>query len=326
MTTPGTGGAPSSRYRGGRVLPVAWTLGGWQLTGGPDAWGCWWVGPEKVRGWRGVAEPRQAVTEWQAASGAWPGPAYRKQRTITLENVRTLCPTAGVRADLEQAWSSLFPDRDDADALPLWRVAENGVEQVRYVHLDGAVDPVPLGETWTSVDLQLVATDPRAFGRWQIGQAPRPTGGTGGVISTGTGIVSTGAGIAAGVAGQPNAATVSGGGAAPNPVVLELVGPLADVVVVDLAGGSRVRYGGAIPAGTSVFINCDRHPAYDVAGAAGPIPGRGALLGTNDARSAVTVTGAWPEIPAGQGRTFAVVLGDMGASALLRVHSRPAWD
>lgn len=60
-------------------------------------------------------------------------------------------------------------------------------------------------------------------------------------------------------------------------------------------------------------------------GAAGPIPPFAALYDTWDASSAVTVTGAYPSVPAGAGAVFAIVAGHVASTGRLRVHTRAAW-
>lgn len=305
-------------------LPVFWQVNGLTMTGGPDDLGCYWS-VLSGRGWRGSGKPRNTIPDRVNASGGSFTASYREARVITLGDVRVKCPSRDVRARVEQRLAGLFPDRPDMDLFPVVRVDESGLRQTRYVALDDDLDPVPKGPLWLDFDLQLIAPDPRAFGDWTTAEAGPPTSGTGGIISTGAGIVSTGAGITAGVSGRPSAATVTGAGTAPNPVVYELIGAVDDVVIADQGGLSRVRYRGSIPDGQSVFINCDDQPAYGVPGAAGPIPPFSALYGTWDASSAVTVTGAYPTVAAGAGAVFAIVAGQIASTGRLRVHTRAVW-
>ncbi|WWT39775.1 minor tail protein [Microcystis phage Mwe-JY05] len=306
------------------VLPVAWSLAGLSLTGGPDDFGCYWS-VSKARGWRGTAKPRTNRDARTTASGASRGAAYRDERIITLTG-QVRCPTPAIRADTEERLAQLLPDRDDVDLWPLWRTGENGIPQVRYVELDDEIEPIPVGRSWLDWTIQLAAPDPRKFTTWESVQVGPPTAGSGGVVSTGSGVVSTGSGVQAGVSGQPALARITGGGSALNPVVYQLVGPQTDVTVADTFGSARHRWYGEIPDGMSVFVNTDDQPAYDVPGAPGPIPGYGAVMGSVNARHAVLRTGGKPQLWPGQTRQFAVVSGSMGATAKLIVHGRPTWD
>lgn len=311
-----------ARY-GALTLPVAWELAGQSLTGGPDAFGCWWS-ISKVRGWRGSGKPRTNRSGRSTASGSIRGAAYRDERIIVLDG-QVKAPSPSGRADVEERLGQLFPDRDDVDLWPLWRTGENGIRQVRYVELDDELDPVPLGRYWCEFSIQLAAPDPRKFGAWRSIPVGAPTQGEGGIVSTGNGVVSTGLGVVSGTAGQASTAQVVGEGSARNPVVYQLRGPMSDVTVADTLGSGRHRWFGAIPAEETVFINTDDQPAYDVPGAPGPIPAFGALIGTTNARHAVLRTGAQPQVWPGTTRLFAVT-GDVGANALFTLHTRPCWD
>lgn len=321
MTTPLVPSFADITYRQDPRHPISWTLDGFGLTH-YDSTGVRWI-TTKSEGWRGDGPVRGERPPRDGAPGTYAGISWPDEKIIRLIG-QAVAPGPAMRAMAERRIGSLLPAGDRLYRLQ--RIGEDGIAEVMYVKRDDAIEPQPLTSavrfTWT---VQLAAPDPRKLApSWSASVAQSSQAGSGGVVSTGVGAVSTGAGLAAGVAPRYPVAVVVGEGLKPNCLVAAITGPAGpDVSVIEADTGAMVTVRGLIGDGQTVFVNCSPADAYDVPGAAGPIPGYGALSGADSALSAVSAV-SWPSLPAGVGRRY-VLAGGLSASTKLTMYARAVY-
>lgn len=278
-----------------------------------------------LKGWWDSPAPVTARTPRRNASGQFRAAAYRGGRSVAIEV--TCTSTSGNDLNV-RLWEQKIAALCNNPALlyPL-AVQDATGTWVAYVELDGAIVHVMRGGlAWSTVaSIPVASPDNRRFAQgWTAVLAGSARAQSGGIVSTGTGIVSTGSGIVSGIAAGYPVATVTGLGTAVNPVVFKLTGVATNVLIADALGASQVYYNGNLGPTDTVWINTDSQPAYDLPGAPGPIPARGAVLNDNsNARSAVTIRGGWPVLSPGAIRTF-LLSGGLGAGVSLTVYARGA--
>ncbi|MCW2904697.1 MAG: hypothetical protein JWO67_6962 [Streptosporangiaceae bacterium] len=279
-----------------------------------------------LTGWFGTPAPATKRTARPTAPGMHRAAAYKGARTIVLGITATVTnqQSAPMRT-AERAVAALC--RDSALLYPL--VVEDHLGKLlAYVELDGEILPTLRdGMDWSAVwSIPLAASDPRRFSpAWTASAAPTVVAASGGIDSTGAGIDSTGVGIDSGTSGTVPIAQAVATGTATNPVVLAVTGPASGFIVTEVETGRVLSYAGQLGPADTVLINTDSQPQYDVPGASGPVPGRGALLGTSNARVALSVFGGWPRLSPSTVRSY-LLGGTYGVGASLTAYSRGAYE
>ncbi|WP_147201162.1 hypothetical protein [Pseudonocardia asaccharolytica] len=274
-----------------------------------------------LKGWTAGPGRRTAHSERPTADGAHRSAAYRGTRTLELVG-RMFPPTVELGWEHADRLAALCPDPGERYPLVVQGAHRTLVAYVEQAG-DILIDPVsPRIWDWS---VPLVAADPYRYDlAWTSASAAGGDPGSGGIDFGGSGADFSSPGLDMGTAPAYIDATVAGAGTAEALLVLQVTGPTNNVQVEGLGTPSVVGVRGAVAAGEALFVNCTGRVAFDVPGCAVPIPARGAVLGGQNARGAIWVSGGWPALLPGELRTFRMS-GATGPGSSLTVHARGAW-
>jgi hypothetical protein len=232
----------------------------------------------KVTGWDDAPQVRSGIEDRSQQDGGWDGSGFYSSRVITLDGVVDAASHAGAQATADQLLAlsprTVHEFVVDKGAL--------GVRSAMVRVTVGAVLDWLNGETFTYT-LQLTAPDPLKYGPAWFDSAPL----SGAVAGTGLTYPLTyplDYGVPAGV--TPGALSIPNAGTASYHPRIRIDGPVPNPVVRVAETGDWIRYGGTVPAGQHIDIDCAK---------------RRVTIGDNPVsmRHLVTFSGRWCAIPTG---------------------------
>lgn len=255
----------------------AFTLAGTQLTG-RDLYGCLWT-VEAVNGWFDGAEVRTDSTARMGQDGSWVGRPFRNGRQFTLRG-KVYAPTTTALEQAARRLSGVMPG--GATATLSGASAAGQFTSTVTVADRPLFQPVSdLAAAW---QVGLESEDPLLYGPSVFAStALAATGGGAGLVYPLTYPLTYGA--PAGVI--PGALTIPNNGTTSYLPRLRVDGPVPNPVVTLADTGDWIRYGGTVPAGSWLDIDCATRKVL--------------LNGQVSVRHLITWQGMWLAIPVGGG-------------------------
>lgn len=258
----------------------------------------------KVSGWGG-APKRLSIADKAQQDGGWDATGWDGPRQIDVEGV-VLASTsleAATKADQLAALSPRVLQRFAVDNVTVG-------QRWCMVRVAAPADPEWIDETSFIYGLTLVAPDPLKYGPEAFGQAPFIASGSG------TGLTYPLAypldyGVPDGV--TPGSVTMTNTGTAAYWPRLRIDGPVTNPMLSLVETGDWVRYGGTVPAGQHLDIDCAN---------------RRVTIGDNpiSKRTLVTSSGAWLAVPPGGGSIAVTADATSSASTLSAWSYEGAWS
>lgn len=302
----------------GRTVPT-WTIDGFTLSGEApyhltadeyDDNG-WATIVLKETGWISGAKPRTNRTPRAGAPGAFRGASQRDERIITLEG-KTWTRTPEDRERAELALAGLCAD---GNRLYEFTRTTDTVQQTVYVELDD--QPIVEMDNLNQVSwsFQFCAPDPRKFDtNWQQPITHLPTGRGIGLLFA----LDFEDGLDFGGSADESGALVGNRGTATSYPLFLVRGPVVNPVMVESATGATLTFTGALEASDVLAINCDYETQRGY-------PGHGVFLNNARRRGQLTLSGDWPEVPAGEVAHYQFRADDYNEFATMQVWLRSTW-
>lgn len=211
---------------------ISATLGGFTLSG-TDGFGVSWK-VNDVENWDAPPSTTGRVEQKAGADGGWVPPAFFEPHPLRLVG-RMIAPDRPTLKAAVARFNGCLPLK----LLKPFAVTEDGVDQHRWVRVEGAVKIARPTDTYASFDVQFVAPDYRLLGgdgsqAWQFQQTVYLPVTTGGRIWPAKWPYT----IAATVIG--NSVTLADTGDAQPPVMIRINGPVTRPVIRDDEGSSML--------------------------------------------------------------------------------------
>lgn len=234
-------------------------------------------------GWRGEPATTQQLQQRQADHGGWPGASFLTPRNLPI--------AVTIRAPSEQLLEQAIVALKAAATLTATtlRVKDAAYDRTAGVRRQAETLTTKYGNA-AELSLSLIADDPRLYSSTEYTGTCKLPSVSGGLIFPVTFPISFPAVVSSGAIPVGNAGNF---GSRP---LLRITGPVVTpVVTLQNPDGSmqQLTYNGTLAALDYLDLDCDRHTAI--------------LNGTAGRRGLLTVTGGWPEIPAGTASGAAVL-------------------
>lgn len=288
-------------YTPGQLLGGITVTIGTLVLGQVDAAGvAWTVAPDGLQGWDGP-DVRATWTDRQADHGAWAGPGYFGARVITVAGTVT-APDAGTLATaLEQLAAAVaLTDTTLVVGEPTPRQAT--VRRSAKLLVARQTDRV------ATYSVQVTAADPRRYSTTQqtatVG-LPSTSGGLAPPLTPPLTIPAT---------TTPGTVTASNAGTIATRPLLTLTGPVAQPVIITTYPDGSTRtlsYSDSLATGDVLVIDTDAHTVV--------------LNGSVSRRRYLSLSGQWPDIPAG-GTVTVAYRAAATTTSTCSVSWRSAWQ
>jgi hypothetical protein len=251
----------------------------------------------EMTGWRDAASPRVDLTLRPQAHGAFsPGKTYRGTKVISVQGSYTA-------ATIEQCYTAmerLAGLAADGESFQFRYVDEIGPRSMTVWLVNGPQMPEALIGPFFKFAFDVVATDPRKY------MDP--------VNDLSTGLPAAGGGlswpvswpVSWGAVGSLGRVSMTNVGTADSVPLFEITGGLPDgFVLTEVGTGNEIRFVGAIPSGSTLFLN--------------PRTGRASLDGQADRSGLLTRSDWWSVSPGGSSAVQFASLGGVVGDPQLTV-------